>query len=81
MMSVSIAGIQKNRCRTTMAERVVETLAELPFTGDQVALFRAQPPSNTRRAAPPVARAHRSGNVLDLLLAQILKDKGQPVAT
>src|SRR6516165_3751697 len=43
MMSVSIAGIQKNRCRTTMAVRVVETRAELPFTGDQVALFRAQP--------------------------------------
>jgi hypothetical protein len=26
----------KNRCRTTIAERMVETLAELPFIGDQV---------------------------------------------
>ena len=43
MMSVSVAGIQKNRCRTTIAERMVETRAELPFTGDQIGLFRAQP--------------------------------------
>src|SRR5215470_1103666 len=43
MMSVSVAGIQKNRCRTTIAERMGETRAELPFTGDQVGLFRAQP--------------------------------------
>jgi hypothetical protein len=28
--------IPKNRCRTTIAERMVETLAELRFTGDQV---------------------------------------------
>src|SRR6516225_954640 len=27
MMSVSVAGIQKNRCRTTIAERMVETLS------------------------------------------------------
>ena len=43
MMSVSVAGIQKNHCRTTIAERMVETRAELPFTGDQIGLFRAQP--------------------------------------
>src|SRR6516162_8334227 len=43
MMSVSVAGIPKNRCRTTVAERTVETRAELPFTGDQVGLFRARP--------------------------------------
>src|SRR5215469_11578865 len=30
MMSVSVARIQKNRCRTTIAERMVETRAELP---------------------------------------------------
>jgi len=35
MMSVSVAGIPKNRCRTTVAERMLETLAELPFIGDQ----------------------------------------------
>jgi hypothetical protein len=29
-------NIPKNRCRTTMAERVVETRAELPFIGDHV---------------------------------------------
>src|SRR5215469_7639927 len=43
MMSVSVARIQKNRCRTTIAERMVETRAELPFIGDQVGLFKAQP--------------------------------------
>src|SRR5262249_28132300 len=37
------AGIPKNRCRTTLAERMMETLAELPLTGDQVGLFKAQP--------------------------------------
>jgi hypothetical protein len=29
-------NIPKNRCRTTIAERIVETPAELPFIGDQV---------------------------------------------
>jgi hypothetical protein len=29
-------NIQKNRSRTTVAEPIGETLAELPFTGDQV---------------------------------------------
>src|SRR5215472_8018878 len=29
-------NIPKNRCRTTIAERMVETRAELPFIGDQV---------------------------------------------
>ena len=29
-------NIPKNRCRTTMAERMGETRAELPFIGDQV---------------------------------------------
>ena len=29
-------NIPKNRYRTTIAERMVETLAELPFIGDQV---------------------------------------------
>ena len=28
-------NIQKNRCRTAVAEPIGETLAELPFTGDQ----------------------------------------------
>src|ERR1700745_1614170 len=43
MMSVSVAGIQKNRCRTTIPERMVETLAELPLIGDRsVCLGRNQ---------------------------------------
>src|SRR5215467_447411 len=29
-------NIPKNRCRTTIAERMGETRAELPFIGDQV---------------------------------------------
>jgi len=41
-MSVSVAGIPKNRCRTTVAA-IGGRLAELPFTGDQVGLFRARP--------------------------------------
>src|SRR5215831_18823230 len=49
MMSVSVAGTPKNRCRTTIAERMVETLAELPFIGNQVGLFRAQPGRPKRR--------------------------------
>jgi hypothetical protein len=28
--------VPKNRCRTTVPERMVETLAELPFIRDQV---------------------------------------------
>ena len=36
MMSVSVEGTPKNRCRTTKAERIVETRAELPFIGDQI---------------------------------------------
>ena len=36
MSALSVAGIPKNRCRTTIAERMVETRAELPFIGDQI---------------------------------------------
>jgi hypothetical protein len=36
-------NIPKNRCRTTTPERVVETLAELPFIGDQVGLLKPRP--------------------------------------
>ena len=42
-------NIPKNRCRTTIPERMVETLAELPFIGDQVGLSRAQPGRPRRR--------------------------------
>ena len=36
----SAQNIPKNRCRTTIAERIVETRAELPFIGDQVSRER-----------------------------------------
>ena len=44
----SAQNIPKNRCRTTIAERMVETLAELPFIGDQVVRL-----SRERRSALP----------------------------
>src|SRR5215469_8237064 len=56
MMSVSVAGIPKNRCRTTIPERMGETRAELPFTADQVGLFRAQP-GRPKRACRPRSAA------------------------
>ena len=52
MMSVSVAGIPKNRWRTTIPERMVETRAELPFIGNQVGRFRAQPGRPKRRMKP-----------------------------
>jgi hypothetical protein len=36
-------NIPKNRCRTTIAERMVETPAKLPFIGDQVGLLKPRP--------------------------------------
>jgi hypothetical protein len=36
-------NIPKNRCRTTIAERMVETRAELPFIGDQVVCLSHNP--------------------------------------
>jgi len=36
-------NIPKNRCRTTIAEWRMETLAELPFTGDQVVCLSHEP--------------------------------------
>ena len=44
-------NIPKNRCRTTVAERMVETLAELPLIGDQVVCL-----ATTR---PPAADLHQ----------------------
>src|SRR5215472_3704491 len=48
MTSVSVAGIPKNRCRTTVAEQMVETCAELPFIGDQVGLLSHDRPARSR---------------------------------
>ena len=41
-------------------------------------VFPRRPVDNGRRGNP--VDPHRAGNVLDLLLAQILEGKGQPVA-
>ena len=66
-MSVSVALSQKNRCRTTIPERMVETRAELPFIGDQVGLFRAQPgrPKRTCNPFMPLRRDRRRGQDRD----------------
>jgi hypothetical protein len=43
------ANIPKNRCRTTIPERMVETLAELPFIGDQVICLSHDQAARLRR--------------------------------
>src|SRR5215813_4577183 len=45
-------NIPKNRCRTTVAERMMETLAELPFIGDQVVCLSHEPGRLQRNAIP-----------------------------
>jgi len=47
--------LPKNRCRTTVAERMMETLAELPFIGDQV-VYLSHEPSRPQRHADEPAR-------------------------
>ena len=49
-------NIPKNRCRTTIAERMVETLAELPFIGDEVVCL-----SHDRAARSGPAGSGREG--------------------
>src|SRR5262249_2556082 len=75
MMSVSVARIQKNRCRTTIAERMVETRAELQFIGDQVGLFRAQPgrPKRTCNSTWPIRNSGSSPRSLSI---KLLDQKG-----
>ena len=51
-------NIPKNRCRTTIAERMVKTLTELPFIGDQVVCLshdQAALDRAARRAGLPAA--------------------------
>ena len=43
-------NIPKNRCRTTIAEQMMETLAELPFIGDQVVCLSHEPGRPQRNA-------------------------------
>ena len=44
-------NIPKNRCRTTIAERMVEMLAELPFIGDQIVCLSHDQAERLTRAA------------------------------
>src|SRR6516164_7070173 len=50
-------NIPKNRCRTTIPERMVETPAELPFIGDQV----SRPAESHRRALAGRVEDWRAG--------------------
>jgi len=50
-------NIPKNRCRTTIAERMRETPAELPFIGDQV----SRPAESHRRALAGRVEDWRAG--------------------
>jgi len=50
-------NIPKNRCRSTIPERMVETLAELPFIGNQV----SRPAESHRRALAGRVEDWRAG--------------------
>ena len=62
MMSVSVAGIQKNRCRTTVAERMGETRAELPFIGDQVVCLSHDQAARSGSATEVVKRGSHASS-------------------
>jgi len=66
MMSVSVAGIQKNRCQTTIAEPIGETLAELPVPGRSVCLGRDE-------AAPEAERFQLSRELQAGLARRVVK--------
>jgi hypothetical protein len=55
-------NIPKNRCRTTIAERMMETLAELPFIGDQVVCLSHEPGRPQRNAIRRRAKIMMSDN-------------------
>ena len=48
-------NIPKNRCRTTIPERMVETPAELPFIGDQVVCLSHDQAARSGSAISPLA--------------------------
>ena len=59
-------NIPKNRCRTTIPERMVETRAEPPFIGDQVVCLSHNQaarsgPANTARIAILLKRPRNLG--------------------
>jgi len=57
-------NIPKNRCRTTIPERMVETLAELPFIADSIA--RYSPPVHLHMWPTPVEEL---GNVIIIVVS------------
>jgi len=67
-------NIPKNRCRTTIAERMVETLAELPFIGDQVVCLSHDQAGHARfwggRTTFPSAELPFTGDQVGLFRAQ-----------
>jgi hypothetical protein len=73
-------NIPKNRCRTTITERMVETRAELPFIGDQIVCLSHD---QAARSGPAqllrLARTtHRSGlinlaNIAAYVVARIVR--------
>src|ERR1700751_1492713 len=67
-------NIPKNRCRTTIAERMAETRAELPFIGDQVVcLSHDQAARSGPRKEAPVFDARRAPSTSMRSLAQALR--------
>jgi hypothetical protein len=70
-------NIPKNRCRTTVPERMVETLAELPFIGDQVVCLSHDqaaplPSAGDQRLAAPVIGSIRLGSLFRTLPTRAL---------
>ena len=67
-------NIPKNRCRTTIAERMGETPAELPFIGDQVVCLSHD---QAARSGPrKEARGKPSSSFVKGLLAKRVIVKG-----
>jgi hypothetical protein len=63
-------NIPKNRCRKTIAERMVETRAELPFIGDQIICLSHD---QTARSAPAEREADSWRQVRQLLVGDPLE--------
>ena len=80
--------IQKNRLRTIVAESIGETLAELPFTGDQAVCLghdqaawsgpeRQQGPPPCRHGThTPVETGRRAGPAAEMLSVSVEREAG-----
>jgi hypothetical protein len=64
-------NIQKNRCRTTTPERMVETLAELPFYGDKVSLLKPRPGRPQRPVGTSGIRGTHNGDPLRVSFSNV----------